>query len=73
MLRIQSKNYMIDYVPGAKSLMESFEQTASADNLTTNEAKQTVEAMVNNVLSEVINFLVLSKFLRIYNFLHELK
>ena len=40
---------------GAKSLMESFEQTASADNLTTNaEAKQTVEAMVNNVLSEAM-------------------
>ena len=35
--------------------MESFEQTASADNLTTNaEAKQTVEAMVNNVLSEAM-------------------
>ena len=40
---------------GAKSLMESFEQTTSADNLTTNaEAKQTVEAMVNNVLSEAM-------------------
>ena len=39
---------------GAKSLMESFEQTASADNLTTSEAKQTVEAMVNNVLSEAM-------------------
>ena len=34
--------------------MESFEQTASADNLTTSEAKQTVEAMVNNVLSEAM-------------------
>lgn len=39
---------------GAKSLMESFEQTTSADNLTTSEAKQTVEAMVNNVLSEAM-------------------
>ena len=39
---------------GAKSLMESFEQTASADNLSSSEAKQTVEAMVNNVLSEAM-------------------
>ena len=34
--------------------MESFEQTVSADNLTTSEAKHTVEAMVNNVLSEAM-------------------
>ncbi len=39
---------------GAKSLMESFEQTVSADNLSASEAKQTVEAMVNNVLSEAM-------------------
>ena len=42
------------FFSGAKSLMESFEQTVSADNLTTSEAKHTVEAMVNNVLSEAM-------------------
>lgn len=38
---------------GAKSLKESFEQTASADNLSSNTS-ESVEAMVKNVLSEAM-------------------